>query len=69
MSGERTKKSKGSLCIKHGNFFLKKEFSMLSDFAEGQDLSECPSVKKITRLDKELKRRFYIFLFVSLIQN
>ena len=34
VSGNRTKRSRRSLCIKHRDSFLKNKFAMLSDFAE-----------------------------------
>ena len=36
---KRTKSSEKNLCIKHRDSFLKNKFAVLSDFAEGQNLS------------------------------
>ena len=36
---EKTKRSRGSMCIKHSDSILKNKFAMLRDSAEGQNLS------------------------------
>ena len=45
-NNERTKKSGGSLCIKHRDSLSKNKFVMLRNFAKGQNLSFFVSFNK-----------------------